>query len=310
MNLWLSPEILSWNMGVLNPRTSPDLDFLKPYDLFRHAKKRLGAVDDKENPDQENPALAEVVYHLRRAIEHREKQLADKFNLSGLPFEVPSNKKNPRIDERLYQLDIIQPILLRKLNDLRNLITHEQKDPSGKDKLLINELSEFTWYFIRSTDSFLGRNISGIIFYPPDFSEPGPNPLVDGYDESYEYDGCFLVRISPKHKWQVNIDGHGVPVNLFSKQEKKDWLQLVVRDFDDWVIDEELGLNPFDILLSLVDDIPKEVRDAEKDAEREKRLNKYLLSSDNIKHFEGTINGHSKAVNYIIKEYFELYMYY
>ncbi len=313
MNLWLSPEILGWNTDVLNPRISADWDFLKPYELLKHAKKRLDEVDDKENLDKENPALGEVVYHLRRAIEHREKHLAEKFNLSGLPFEVPSGKKNPRIDERLYQLGIIRPILLRKLNDLRNLITHEQKDPYSKDKSLINELSEFTWYFLRSTDSFLGRNISGIIFYPPDFTEPKRSG-DDWYDEGSEYKGCFLMKISPKDKWQVNIDGHGVPVNLFSKTEKKDWLQLIIRDFDDWIVDEELGLNPYHLNLDyLFKDKPKEVEDAEKenrDADREKRFDKYSSSSENIKHCEGTLIGPAWAVGYMIKEYFELYMYY
>jgi hypothetical protein len=75
-------------------------------------------------------------------------------------------------------------------------------------------------------------------------------------------------------------------------------------------VDQELGLNPFEQPLSLVDDIPKEVWETDRDAEREKRFNKYSSSIDNIKQIQGTINGPSKAVTYMIKWYFELYMYY
>ena len=64
MKLWLSPELFHWNRDSLNPTISKDSDFLKPYQLLKHAEKRLNEVDDKENPDEENLALGEVVYHL------------------------------------------------------------------------------------------------------------------------------------------------------------------------------------------------------------------------------------------------------
>ena len=65
MNLWLSPEFINWNRDSLYPTISKDWDFLKPYELLKHANKKLDEVDDKENPDEENPALGEVVYQLR-----------------------------------------------------------------------------------------------------------------------------------------------------------------------------------------------------------------------------------------------------
>jgi len=300
MKLWLSPEVLSWNRDVLDPRTSQGSDFQKPYELLKQAKRRLGEADDGENPDQENPALGEVVYHLRRAIEHREKQLAEKFNLSGLPFEVPS-KKNPRIDERLYQLRIIQPVLRRKLNDLRNFITHEQKDPYGKDKSVINELYEFAWYFIRSTDSFLGRYISGIVLYPPDSSD------VRHVDNDSEFDGCFLVRFSPKHKWEVDIEGYRVPINLFSKNEKEHWFQLVVNHFDDFIVGNELGRNVFDYSIAFPFE---DGSDDSIDVGREKKFDKYSSSSESIKHFKGTLLGPDTVLRSMIEEYLELYMFY
>ena len=140
MRLWLSPEFFDWNRDPLNPTISKDSDFLKPYQLLKHAKKRLDEVNDKENPDKENLALGDSVYHLRGAIEHREKQLKEKFNLAGLSVWESSERKAIPVYEKLYRLGIIQPILHKKLIDLRNFITHEQKFPYNKNKSEISDL--------------------------------------------------------------------------------------------------------------------------------------------------------------------------
>ncbi len=307
MNLWLSPEVFDWNMDAMNPKTYPDSEFLKPYDLLRHAKKRLDQVDDKENADQENPALGESLFHMRGAIEHREKQLRDKFHLVELSMWETSKGKPIPVYEKLYRLGITKPLLQKKLIDLRNFVVHQQNYPLNKDKTIIMELFEFAWYFIRSTDSFLARDISGIIFYSPDFSEEAI--VGSGFDfdtftyiNHFPYDGCFFITVFPQYEWRVEVRGYGLPINLFSKEEKKGRLEIAVKHFDDLVVDEELGLNPFDHLL---DDTL-----TDRDGWREKRFDKYSLSSDSIKHFEGTLIGPSKAVNYVIKKYFELYMYY
>jgi hypothetical protein len=320
MNLWLKPIFFTWNYDPLRPGTSQDLDFLKPYDLLRHARKKLDDVNDKENTENEKPELGEVVYQLKRAIEHRERKLANRFNFSELPIDVPSINKKPRIYERLYELGIVQPILYRKLNDLRNLITHEQKDPLTKDKPLIEELFEFTWYFIRSTDSFLGRYVSGIVFYPPDDTEPDSAEFFDEeeyslyeHDESQKYKGCFLVEISPHKKWRVNIKGYEVPISLFSKQEKKNWLEIIIEDFDD--LSEKRDIDPellTKLLLAALDeqiDGQKEP-EVDKDIARKKRFDEYSSSGNLINKFEGILVAPSIFIDYAIKAYFELYMYY
>jgi hypothetical protein len=302
----VSSEFFDWNRDPLNPKTSQAGDFLKPYDLLRHAKKRLDEVDDKENPVLENLTLGDCVSNLRGAIEHREKQLKDKFSLAELFIWEASKGKNIPVYEKLLRLGITQPILQKKLIDLRNFVIHQQKYPFNKEKSIIIELHEFAWYFIRSTDSFLARDISGTIFYPPNFSEDaivGSGFDFDdfSYTDHFPYDGCFFISVFPKHEWQIEIRGYGLPINLFSKEEKKDWLELVVSHFDDSVVDEELGLlNPYDD--SLID--------TSTDEWRERRFDKYSSSGDNIKHFEGTWIGPPAALRYMIKEYFKLYMYY
>jgi len=140
-------------------------------------------------------------------------------------------------------------------------------------------------------------------FYPPDFSEP--EPLVGDWvsSESYEYNGCFLVKISPKHNWRVHFQGYGVPINLFSKNEKEHCFQLIVNYFDDADEYQDLGKCLRDFGL---EGPPEEI----KIAGREKRFDKYLLSNESIKDFQGTLIGPPTVQGFIIKEYFELYMYY
>ena len=151
MNLWLSPEILSWNIELLRPESSSSGDFLKPYELIKHAKKR---IDEAESTDSKSLALGEAVIHLRAAIENREKQLIKSFNLKELySWETSKSEKVP-VHEKLRRLGIVQPILLKKLIDIRNIIIHEQKYPSNADKSKIEEYYEVAWYFLRSTEFF------------------------------------------------------------------------------------------------------------------------------------------------------------
>jgi len=203
------------------------------------------------------------------------------------------------------------PSFVRCLNDfsIRNFITHEQKFPYNKNKSEISDLYEFAWYFIRSTDSFLAREISGIIFYPPDFTEPKPRSGDWGNRESYEYEhnGCFLVEISPKHKWQVNIQGYGVPINLFSKDKKHNWLELDITQ----LVDNDYRYD--DVVLSLddiFDDRPEDIKVKDADVGREKTFDKYLSTGEDIKDIEGILIDPPAGVKYMIAGYFELYMYY
>lgn len=300
MNLWLSPVILDWNRDTLYRGTISNIDLFKPYELLKHAQKRISEVDDKGNPHEEAFALGEAVSHLRGAIEHRQKQIIKSFNLSKLSVDGwPGGKDHDKLSE----LGIMRPLLVKKLIDLRNFVIHEQKYPHNDDKHSINELFEFTWYFMRSTDAFLSRKISGIILYPPDFS----GATID--DDDFEYDRCFLAETYAYPRWQVDIKGYGVPINLFSKTENKGWLELAVADFNDHDIYGELGI-VMGLPTGVGDSPPEEITNDVRDEQRRKRIDKYFSSGANIKSFEGTLIGPSEMMKSIIKEYFTLFMFY
>ncbi|HQU36098.1 MAG TPA: hypothetical protein PLR65_05900 [Anaerolineales bacterium] len=155
MNVWLSPEILDRPRDPLFHQATPNEDvFFKPYELLKHAQKRIFEVDDKGTSGEEAFALGEAVAHLRGAIEHRQKQIVKKFNLSKLSVDGwPVGRDHDKLSE----LHVMRPLLVKKLIDLRNFVIHEQKYPHNDEKHSINELFEFTWYFIRTTYSFLSR---------------------------------------------------------------------------------------------------------------------------------------------------------
>jgi len=263
-------------------------------------------ADETTNEEDENLALGDAVKSLREAVEHRVKAFEEKFSLSKLPYKEKKEKK-PYDD--LYELGIIQPIMLKKLNDIRNTITHEQKYPSGKEKAAITELLEFTWYFIRSTDSFFGRNISGIIYCPSDlldWFDPGDpcSEMEDPFDGiNGNTSGCCVIDISAQNDWEIQIRGRELPIALFSKTEKDGWLELNCYDLND---EPTIGVNDF---LKMEDEWTNE-DDEREDRERVMRMDQCLISGEKIKSFEGNLISPPEKLRAIIKLYFALYMRY
>lgn len=101
--------------------------------------------------------------------------------------------------------------------------------------------------------------------------------------------------------------GYEVPINLFSKQEKKNWLEIVVECFDELSQEQDYDLILKRALAALDGQQEPEI---DQDVVREKRFDEYSSSSNPIKKIEGSVIGPSIFMNYAIKEYFELYMYY
>ena len=218
MKIWLSPEILNWKKGKLY--SSPDwtYDISKPYHILDHTKKRFSEVNKKS--DKENLVLGEIMYQLRKVVEHREKQMEMKFKFSQMPF---LNSKHTY--KQLKQIGITQPIFLEKLTTLRNRDTHQQRSPLGTEKKKIEELWEFAWYFLRTTDMFLKRYIHGMFLYSRDTE--GIPVYNDDWLEFGPDEVILLNDILPDDVGvNIKIKGKKIPANLFSVDEKDDWMKL------------------------------------------------------------------------------------
>jgi hypothetical protein len=294
MKVWLSPEILEWNVEVFGNFPAGGIDFFTPYYILEHVKKKLVGVDD-EGSDDVNYDLGDAIKSLREVVENREKQLLKKFSLKKLPFDKP--KATYQI---LLQLGITQPLMQEKLVKLRNVIVHEQKYPSTKHKKRILEFWEFVWYFIRATDSFLSRRITSMFFYPDEINIGYPINLED------HENGCVYIYIGPKKNWEITVLGRNLSASLFSRNAKQSWMEVDVEDFNNAEDFKMLTLEDFTIS-------EDKAKAREKNAlflkMRQERIAK-LDSMKSVKSFRGEIVGPTERLKELIEQYIELYMYY
>ena len=222
MKIWLSPEILDWDVGKLYNAPDRLYDLMKPYKILEYTKKRFNEVDKYGEENEENLVLNDIVIDLKQAIEHREKELHKKFKFSQLSFAKPKKY------EILEQFHIVQPFFANNLRLLRNEVIHEQRAPLGEEKRDIEELWEFVWYFLRSTDAFLARYIYGMFLYP--FGMEGVELFHDDWaqpDGSIMFENLLGQDGIPQ---TLNMQGEKLPPNLFSVDEKEGWIELKVNE--------------------------------------------------------------------------------
>jgi len=148
--IWLSQEILDW------PATTQSMlpghtDWQGHYAPWEHANESLSRRASEQD-------RASAIFQLRRALEFRDKALRSVYSLD----KIPGLGRNayPGI---LSDLNITLPIMRRKLIDLRNEVAHDHtKSPPEIDRC--REYSEFTWYFLKSTDHLLSSPIGTLAF--------------------------------------------------------------------------------------------------------------------------------------------------
>ena len=86
-------------------------------------------------------------------------------------------------------MELIKPVMLGKLIQIRNAVEHQFSDPPTQDSCI--ELAEFVWYFLRSTDS-IAQRVSG-----------GPY-LQESYDSRY----IVAFKGTPHNEWESTISAH------------------------------------------------------------------------------------------------------
>jgi len=176
--MFISNKILDWNLQIDSFHVH-DSEWKIPHEGWRHAENIL-------KNDAEKYHRIDAIATLKRAIDYRVKDLGAKYNLKGIGPEW--KKKNKY--EILAHFNIIKPIMLKKLLVIRNRIEHEHSAPPSLEACL--ELSEFVWYFLKSTDSFSQRVADSFIL-----------------DESPELDNrhCFIVTPDIKNNWNLDVSG-------------------------------------------------------------------------------------------------------
>lgn len=195
--MFICNVVLSWE-PVVESLSGTGEDWDHPYSFLRHTEKLLSYTPEKH-------FLIDALSNLKRAVDHRIKHISTIYKLKKTTCYVL--KKN--IWDTLVELEVIKPVMLGKLLEIRNAVEHQFSDPPSQARCI--ELSEFVWYFLRSTDS-ISKQIS-TSFYLRDIKDSLYNP----------YNICY--NGNPENEWASTITAH-LPKDLISPVSKADYFEV------------------------------------------------------------------------------------
>jgi hypothetical protein len=176
MNIGLSTKIFSWKASTSSGTYSLQEGWDTPYKYFHLADNILKNHTD---PFQ----LIDAISNLKRSIDHRLKKISSDYSLKKLNhFGVPSDTLS-----KLEHLQIARPAMLATIHSIRNQIEHGFREPPKIERCL--ELTDLTWYFLKSTDSH-----SRLI--PDSFS------LNYEYMPGYDSELWLEIYLSPLNDWE------------------------------------------------------------------------------------------------------------
>lgn len=192
--MFISNVVFTWEPHVEGLSATED-DWEQPYSYFRHSEKLLSAAPEKHS-------LIDVVSNLKRAVDHRITHISATYKIKKISIYRSKNT----IWDILAELEVIKPVMLTKLLEIRNAVEHKFSDPPTQGRCI--ELAEFVWYFLRSTDS-LAKQVS------------------DGPFLKERYDSPFTIYYNgnPENEWESNITAL-LPKELTSLTPKTDYFEV------------------------------------------------------------------------------------
>jgi hypothetical protein len=180
VRMYLSSEFLDWYAESDGGAILDAEAIHRAYEIWRHARDR--AALDATDLD-----CIDAIGALRRAVNHRLKFLRGIYNLDHLPSAL--GKKQTL--ERLRELGIVRPAIVKELLGVRNLIEHEDTEPP--DTKQSRYYVDIVWYFLKSTDKLL------------DFRCEDVNFLHDDGKQS------VLLKIDFANGWQTRVSASVEP---------------------------------------------------------------------------------------------------
>ena len=192
--MFISNVVFTWEPYTESLSDTRD-DWAHPYSYFRHSEKLLSGTPEKHS-------LIDVISNLKRAVDHRIRHISTIYKIKKT--SIYTSKKT--IWDILAELEVIKPVMLANLLEIRNAVEHKYSDPPTQTRCI--ELAEFVWYFLRSTDP-LAKQVSD-----------GPF-LKESYDSPFKiyYNG------NPENEWESNITAL-LPKKLTSLTPKADYFEV------------------------------------------------------------------------------------
>ena len=258
--IWISPDVLSWHTSNKGWQEQDQRLLRRAHSIWLHADQTLeNSLTELQRTDG--------ITALKRALNHRLQLLSKIYLLNQIPIV---NKPAGTL-QILERLGVIKRVLLNKLLTIRNAIEHDDAAPPS----LVDsqELSEFVWYFLRSTDVLVDR--LAINFGLKEFDQQFDFFSFEAWGRG------VLIETGPHSSWRVEVQGV-LAQDLVSKDSRSDWIPIITSSLisrEEWLQRNEYGF------------------DTENDAEPHE-LGDYF--------FEGKFDGDSDQLMHIYQLYFRV----
>ena len=195
---------MDWSTIIESYSRTNEVDHLRAYKLWKHAELILTGDANEFN-------RVDVISNLKRCLNQRLKFIEHVYSLKKIA--VSDSPKGYL--EYLESLGLVRPYMLKQLMLIRNDIEHNDAPPPNIERC--RELLDLTWYFLKSTDSF-------IFWYKNNFIL---SYLTNEGDET-QYWLNFDIDFQQGHTTMVN---GWVPETLLSKEEKQGFTLIELKDF-------------------------------------------------------------------------------
>lgn len=256
MEFWLTSDIFNWVASVGTANVSRGREWFRAYQIWEHADLTLQQTCNEFN-------LINVITTLKRAVDQRLRLLDKLYKFKRIPIrEKPSD-----LLKILNYMDIVRPIMVEKLIDIRNAVEHHDASPPDCETCKV--FSEFVWYFLRSTDNLVREIVQTFNLYPAE-SELNLYSVECG--------------MGIEQGWNPTIGGW-VPSQLISDESKDNWLTITGEKFDR--LSDYLG-NPQESVSDQHDQIENDSPQPE------------------VSYFKGQIRGPAERLKRLIQLYFKL----
>ncbi|MDW5444317.1 hypothetical protein [Polaromonas sp. SM01] len=202
MRKWISPAVLDWEPDVSSGIRSDPERVRRPHAILSHSENVLSKSESEFS-------VADSILSLKRAINSRLQHLEDLYEFQGMfPKSVGSL-------ERLEEVGLARPFLIKQLFDLRNNIEHNDAPPPSAERT--RELVDATWYFLRTTDYACKLRPDGVM-------------LRSAEDGSFPPEQWLEITVIRDQPQRFNIGGW-VSLDLISDHEQPGFTPIEVSIF-------------------------------------------------------------------------------
>jgi hypothetical protein len=194
-HIWINPNFLDENAGITTWHVGEYFSWKRSYEHLIHAESLLKNVDNEF-------VRIDIITTLKRTINHRLKLLNKLYHWKSIPFDLPKGEL-----QRLEIIGVVKKQMVTNLFEIRNQVEHQDKYIPNREKCV--QFTEFTWYFLKSTDHLI-INIPCDIWFTNDKEEE-----------------LTIVEIDPEKDWKIKILKQKNSKNL-KFLESNNWINAII----------------------------------------------------------------------------------